>query len=421
MPIEIVMPKLSDTMEEGRIIKWLKKEGDFVNKGEVIAEIETDKADMELESFASGILTKILYQEGDTVPVGTVIAILAGELRGEEPPKGSAKTSPPPTAVKGKVAELSVSEKPAENKEAEIKITLPDQIERNLVKISPRARKLIEERGIPIPEIKGSGPNGRIVEEDIERFLKESKGKKSELEPLLTITQAPTEIIEEVIELSRMRSAIARRMTLSKQTIPHFYVTGEVDMEEAVSFVENLNRTAEGEVKITYNDLVIKASALALRDYPEINAHFTDNRLVVKKDINIGVIVAVKAGLIVPVVREADKLSLKEISATVKGLRERVFKRESTPEDLTGGTFSISNLGMFGVEEFAAIINPPQVGILAIAAIKEKPVVKKGNILPAKIMKVTLSADHRAVDGVIVAKFLQRLKELLENPTALEK
>jgi len=216
-----------------------------------------------------------------------------------------------------------------------------------------------------------------------------------------------------------MRATIARRMTLSKQTIPHFYVTQEIDMGEAVTFLDSLNKTESVDTKITYNDLVVKACALALKDFPEINAHFSDKGFVVKSEINVGFVVGLQVGLIVPIIKNADRLTIKEISATAKGLRDRVLKRGSTSDDLSGGTFSISNMGMFGVEEFSAIINPPQVAILAVSAVKDKPIIKAGVIQPAKIMKVTLSADHRALDGVMVAKFLQRLKELLEKPEGL--
>jgi pyruvate dehydrogenase E2 component (dihydrolipoamide acetyltransferase) len=286
-------------------------------------------------------------------------------------------------------------------------------------KISPRARRLLEEKGITTPEIKGTGPGGRIVQEDIERFLKERSGHKTG-----TISPLPEKIPEEisgekVIELSKMRATIARRMLLSKQTIPHFYVTQTIDMGEVVKLIDTLNTTGGKDTKITYNDLVIKACALALKDYPEINAYFSDKGLIVKNEINVGFVVALQVGLIVPVIKNADALTIKEISATAKGLRDRVIKRESTSDDLSGGTFSISNMGMFGVEEFSAIINPPQVAILAVSAVKDKPIIKEGVIQPAKIMKVTLSADHRALDGVMVAKFLQRLKELLEKPEGL--
>ncbi len=434
MAIEIVMPKLSDTMEEGRILRWLKKEGDFVNKGDIIAEVETDKADMDLEVFSSGILNKILYKEGDTVPVGTVIALLGGEETAEVPKKVVA------TLPKKKVAESPPSpEQKIETGASEPCCTLPLEDEEegeeekeqgkkeipllskkgDKSKISPRARRLLEEKGITTPVIKGTGPGGRIVQGDIERFLNERSGKKKGIISILP-GQVPEEISgEKVIELSKMRATIARRMLLSKQTIPHFYVTQEIDMSEAVNLLDSLNQTGKGDVKITYNDLVIKASALALKDFSEINAHFSDKGLLVKNEINIGFVVALQEGLIVPVIKNADTLTIKEISVKAKELRDRVLKRESTPDDLSGGTFSISNMGMFGVEEFSAIINPPQVAILAVSAVKNKPIIKEGIIQPAKIMKVTLSADHRALDGVMVAKFLQRLKEFLENPVGI--
>lgn len=434
MAIEIVMPKLSDTMEEGRILRWLKKEGDFVNKGEVIAEVETDKADMDLEVFSSGILTKILYKEGDTVPVGTVIAVLGREEIEEVPKKvvehlpekkATEPPKPPEQTIENGAGEPCCTlpledEEEGEEEKEQGKKEFPLLSQRDdKSKISPRARRLLEEKGITTPEIKGTGPGGRIVQEDIERFLKERSGHKTG-----TISPLPEKIPEEisgekVIELSKMRATIARRMLLSKQTIPHFYVTQTIDMGEAVKLIDTLNTTGGKDTKITYNDLVIKACALALKDYPEINAYFSDKGLIVKNEINVGFVVALQVGLIVPVIKNADALTIKEISATAKGLRDRVIKRESTPDDLSGGTFSISNMGMFGVEEFSAIINPPQVAILAVSAVKDKPIIKEGVIQPAKIMKVTLSADHRALDGVMVAKFLQRLKELLEKPEGL--
>jgi pyruvate dehydrogenase E2 component (dihydrolipoamide acetyltransferase) len=435
MAVEIVMPKLSDTMEEGRILRWLKNEGDFVNKGDVIAEVETDKADMDLEAFSSGILTKILYKEGDTVPVGTIIAVLGGEETEKVPPKVvkplpekkvAESPQPPAQKIENGAGEPCCTlpledEEGGEEEKEEGKKEIPLLSKKgDKSKISPRARRLLEEKGIPTAEIKGTGPEGRIVQEDIERFLKEriEQVKPGTFSP--SQEEALKEISEEkVTELSKMRATIARRMTLSKQTIPHFYVTQEIDMGEAVTFLDSLNKTESVDTKITYNDLVVKACALALKDFPEINAHFSDKGFVVKSEINVGFVVGLQVGLIVPIIKNADRLTIKEISATAKGLRDRVLKRGSTSDDLSGGTFSISNMGMFGVEEFSAIINPPQVAILAVSAVKDKPIIKAGVIQPAKIMKVTLSADHRALDGVMVAKFLQRLKELLEKPEGL--
>ena len=440
MSVDIVMPKLSDTMEEGRILKWLKKEGDFVKKGEVVAEVETDKADMDLEVFSSGVISEIRYQEGDTVPVGTVIAILGGESKKEEPKKPKEA----PKKVKDTAKEETKADVPAEDSdeaavEGEPCCTIPDDDEgeeieaepeekrkkpagkgTEKIKVSPAARRLVEEENLDASDLVGSGPGGRIIKGDVENFLKarqEEKGeKKTEAEE--EVPPAST-TVEEVVELSKMRATIAKRMTRSKQTIPHFYVTVEVDMGEADRLLTSINKM-EGDVgKATYNDVVVKACALALGDHPELNAHFTDKGLIRKRDINVGVVVALKAGLLVPVVRNVDRKTIQEISQTVKGLRDRVLKRESTAADLSGGTFTVSNMGMFGVDEFSAIINPPQVAILAVAAMKEIPVMRGSTIHPAKIMKMTLSADHRAVDGVIVARFLQRVKELLENPVEL--
>ena len=440
MAVEIVMPKLSDTMEEGRILKWLKKEGDFVKKGEVVAEVETDKADMDLEVFSSGVISEILYQEGDTVPVGTVIAVLGGESKKEGPKKTKEESKEAKDEPKQKAKAETPAEEAEESTEAgepcctisnddegEEKEAEPEEKEKKpankkaeKLKLSPAARRLVEDRDIDASALTGNGPDGRIVKEDVEQFLKARQEKKEEKKADVE-RETPVSGVdgEDVVELSKMRATIARRMTQSKQTIPHFYVTVEVDMGEADRLIAAINKMEDDDGKATYNDIIVKACALALRDHPEMNAHFTDKGLIQKRDINVGVVVALKAGLLVPVVQSADQRTIKEISQTVKGLRDRVLKRESKPEDLSGGTFTISNMGMFGVDEFSAIINPPQVAILAVAAVKDVPVMRGSTIQPAKIMKMTLSADHRAVDGLIVAKFLQRVRELLENPVAL--
>ncbi|MDY6971202.1 MAG: dihydrolipoamide acetyltransferase family protein [Thermodesulfobacteriota bacterium] len=423
MAVEIVMPKLSDTMEEGKILRWLKKEGDYVTKGEVVAEIETDKADMELEAFSSGILSKIFFKEGETVRVGAVIALLGeggGGVSTEEKPRSVAgePVSPPDKPPVVFVAETDgepCCTVPLDDEEeapaAEIKKEAP--------KVSPAARKLIEEKGIDTVRLKGSGPEGRIGKKDVEKYLKEATEATATTQTPPPVESGAKEATEDSVELSRMRATIARRMTKSKQTIPHFYVTRECDMGESVKLIDSLNLMGEEEEKITHNDLLIKACALALRDHGELNGYYSDDGLTLAKEINIGVVVALKVGLIVPVVKNADSLKLKEISASVRGLRQRIMKKESTPEDLTGGTFTISNLGMFGVDEFSAIINPPQVAILAAGAVREKPAIKEGKIQKASLMNITLSADHRALDGVIVAKFVNRIKEYLENPVVL--
>ncbi|MDY6842712.1 MAG: dihydrolipoamide acetyltransferase family protein [Thermodesulfobacteriota bacterium] len=420
MAEEIVMPKLSDTMEEGKILRWLKKEGDYVAKGEIIAEVETDKADMDLEVFSSGVLSKVLFQEGDTVPVGTVIALMGEERKTEKPPSPSTKEQPPVVVVEEGTSEEPCCTVPLDDEEIQEIAEQDTRVDKESEKpkISPVAKRLVEGEGIDVTHLKGTGPGGRIVKEDVESYLKERTEKK-ELSTVVTPAEKEEVKRDEVVELSKMRATIAKRMTQSKQTIPHFYVTREVDMGEATRLIDSFNKMETGEEKITYNDLVIKASALSLKEFETLNSHFAEGELVLKKEINVGVVVALSVGLLVPVVKQADTLSVKEISVNVKGLRERILKKESTPEDLSGGTFTISNMGMYGIEEFSAIINPPQVAILAVAAVKDIPVVAHGIIKPAQIMKVTLSADHRALDGVIVARFLQKLKDLLENPLSL--
>ena len=430
MTVEIVMPKLSDTMEEGKILRWLKKEGDYVTKGEVIAEIETDKADMELEAFSSGILSKIYFKEGETVSVGVVIAILGeGETgattQSPQPDSERPETAPdkPPVVIMGETSDEPCCTVTLDEEEEEMIMAqeenFPLDKKKEKPKITPAARKLIEEKGIDAVRLRGGGPAGRIEKKDVEKYIQEMAEAKKNIEITPSIAEEKDKGQEKAIELSKMRATIARRMTKSKQTIPHFYVTREVDMEETAKLITSLNRINESGEKITHNDLLIRSCALALREHRTLNGHFDEQGLVLKEDINIGIVVALKVGLLVPVVRNADRLSVKEISHKVKGLRDRILKKESTPEDLTGGTFTISNMGMFGVEEFSAIINPPQLAILAVAAIKDTPVIKDGEMRPSKIMKITLSADHRALDGVIVARFLQSIKEYLENPVAL--
>jgi len=423
MSSEIVMPKLSDTMEDGKILRWLKKEGDYTTKGEVIAEIETDKADMELEAFSSGILSKIFFQEGETVPVGVVIAVLGEkDVVASAPEKAKAVLEKPPVVVVGDTGDEPCCTVPLkeeeEEKELKGKKTFPGNKGEKL-KISPAARKIVEQEGINAVHLEGSGPGGRIVKEDVEKYLKSRSEKEEPRTVELKAEKRDAVITDELIELTKIRASIGKRMTQSKQTIPHFYVTREVNMGEAVKLIDALNQRDESDEKVTYNDLVIKACGLALREHPQLNGFFEQKGPVFKQEINIGLVVALKVGLLVPIVKNADKLTLKEISITAKGLRERILKRESTPDDLTGGTFTISNMGMFGVDEFSAIINPPQVAIMAVAAIRDIPVIKEGKVQPGKIMKITLSADHRALDGLIVARFLQKVKELLENPITL--
>lgn len=372
---QITMPKMSDTMEEGKIVQWLKHEGDQVAQGEPIAEIETDKANVEMEAFESGVVKQILAREGETVPVGQPIANL-------EPP-GTAEPAPAET-------------KPA-----------PEVPEEERMTASPMARKMASEYGIDLSKVQGTGPNGRIIESDIESYIKQTQPSAPSLE-------VPTE----ERELNRMRKTIAERMTRSKQTIPHFYVTSEIEMDWASRVRDELNMD-ESLAKVSFSDMVIKACALALTQFPNVNASFSNDKLLIHKDINIGMAVALEDGLIAPVVHNADKKPIRQIASETRELAERARSNTLHSTDYTGGTFNISNLGMFDVDNFIAIIDPSESAVLAIGTIKEMPVVIDEQIAVSKRMKVTLSADHRVLDGAVAAKFLQEVKRRLESPISL--
>jgi pyruvate dehydrogenase E2 component (dihydrolipoamide acetyltransferase) len=368
------MPKLSDTMEEGKILKWFKREGDPVEKGEKIFEVETDKADMEVESFDSGTLSQILLKEGQTAPVGTPIARLAA-------PGEKVEAAPPPVAEKVEVG----------------------------VRASPLARRVAEELRVDLTKVKGTGPEGRITKEDVEAAAQEVRRE---------VVEAAPEV--ELEELSSMRKAIAKTVIQSKTEIPHFYVTVAVDMTEAVKIKKSLEdsyRTAGR--KLTYTHLIIKAAAMNIQKFPDFNWFYRDGKVQKNKDINIGVAVAVEDGLLIPVIKHCEKLSLEEIADQENQLVVKARSGLLMAGDLTGGTFTISNVGMLDVEHFQAIIYPPQSAILAVSSIKDKSVVKDDQIVVAKIMNVTISVDHRILDGALAAQFLDELKKILENPTTL--
>jgi len=402
---EITMPKMSDTMEEGRVVRWLKHEGDSVSQGESIAEIETDKANVEMESFEAGVLGRIIVPEGETVAVGEPIAVIQkpGEAPApipEAPPKPAEAAPPPEVSV-------PVAEK-VEAPEAE------------RVHVSPLARKLASEHGVDLSKITGSGPGGRIVESDVEAYVKQAVPEappKPEAPPTPKAAP-PTEVPSEERELSRMRRVLGERLTRSKQTIPHFYVTSEIEMDWAARAREELN-SDESQTRVSFTDIIIKACALAMTKHPDVNSSFSDGKLIVHKQVNIGMAVALDEGLIAPVIHEADKKHLREIAARTKELAQRARDNSLHSSDYTGGTFTISNLGMFDVESFAAIINPPDCASLAVGTIREIPVVKDGRIVISKRMKATLSADHRVLDGATAAKFLHEVKTNLESPTLL--
>ena len=429
---EIVrMPKMSDTMTEGVLVKWHKKVGDKVKNGDLVADIETDKATMEFESYSEGVL---LYQgiaEGKAALVDSILAILGKEgedykplLEAEnakvatvETPKVEAK---PAAVVEAAPAAIAAQNSTPPPPKPSAPVIAPSIVKEVLTstngdertKVSPLARKLAEQKGIDLSMMKGSGDHGRIVKRDIEWFKPGSFVETTTLAPGV-VTQ---ESFDEV-PVSQMRKTIARRLSESMFTAPHFYLTMDIDMDEAIKARESINQVAS--VKISFNDFVIKGCAASLRQHPAINSSWLGDRIRTNHHIHIGVAVAVDDGLLVPVVRFADSKTLTQINTEVKAYAQRAKEKKLQPQDWEGNTFTISNLGMFNIEEFTAIINPPDACILAIGAIKQVPVVKNGSVVPGNTMRVTLSCDHRVVDGVTGAKFLNTLKGFLENPILL--
>ena len=395
----IKMPKMSDTMEEGIISNWLKKVGDKVNSGDILAEVETDKATMELESYDDGVLLHIGVKNGESVPVNDVIAII-GE-KGEN--------------IKEILKEETKEEKAKEEETKEEKAkTIPeinDISKDKRLKASPLAKKIAEEKGINLTNIKGSGDGGRIIKKDIEENTEIISTQNS------TNIILPKTIGEESFDevpISQMRKTISKRLSESKFSSPHFYITMEINMDNCIEGRKKINETSE--VKISFNDIIIKATAAALRKHPMINSSYLEDKLRTNHHIHIGVAVAVKDGLLVPIIKFADNKSLSHISLEVKNLANRAKNKNLQPSDWEGNTFTISNLGMFGIDEFTAIINPNDSCILAVGGIKNTPIIKNGEIVPGNLMKVTLSCDHRIVDGAMGSAFLQTLKELIEDP-----
>ncbi len=422
MAIVINMPRLSDTMTEGVVAKWHKQIGDSVNEGDLLAEIETDKATMEFEAFP-GQEGKLLYVgtgEGESAPVDTVLAILGedGEdiesLKGGESPVVEEET--PVAEMPAPSAPEPVVETPAPVA-ASTPAAAPVAIETDgSIKASPLARKLAADKGVDLSMVKGSGDHGRIVKRDIDSF-----NPAIHTSPQPGVASAPSlpAGVESFTDtpVSQMRKVIASRLSESKNTAPHFYVTMDIDMDNAIAARKAMN--AGGEVKISFNDLVVKACALALKKHPVINSSWMGDFIRSNHHVHIGVAVAIEDGLLVPVLRHADQMPLAAISASVKDLAGKAKDKKLQPADWEGNTFTISNLGMFGVEQFTAIVNPPDAGILAVGGIKQVPVVKDGQVVPGNVMKVTLSLDHRAADGASGAAFLQTVKGFLENPVTM--
>ncbi|HZO75864.1 MAG TPA: dihydrolipoamide acetyltransferase family protein [Ktedonobacteraceae bacterium] len=445
----VEMPKMGDTMEEGKILRWLKKEGEPVKRGEPLAEVETDKVNIEIEAFTSGVLRKILVPEGNSAPIGSSIALVGsadeplpesvdgpgqvGSIAGTKPvgnqgvdEKSDLRPSVSPTG--GSPSISTATSATAAPPSLHSTQTASD---RGRIFISPVARRLAEEYHIDYAQLRGTGPNGRIIKLDIEAAITTQQQTAPTAPEALPISAAYAEpepvataeagdVLE--IPLTTMRRTIARRLTQSMQTAPHFYVTSVIDTGKLAQLRQQINEYAANAptpVKVSFNDLIVKAVAQALLRLPEVNVSFAEDRILQKKQIHIGVAVALEQGLIVPVVHHADKLGILDLARETQRLAEAARTGKLRPEDLSGGTFTVSNLGMFDVDSFTAVINPPESAILAVGSITPTPVVEDGQVVVRDRMKVTLSSDHRAIDGAIAARFLQQLKRLLEEPFGL--
>ncbi|MEY4126845.1 MAG: hypothetical protein RL737_1034 [Bacteroidota bacterium] len=415
----IYMPKLSDTMTEGVVASWLKNVGDAVKSGELLAEIETDKATMEFESFYDGVLLHIGVETGKAAPVNALLAIIgqAGEdissILNAAPSAEPAKTEEVKPAPVVETPATKATPAPAAVPVSAPKSTPKPAVNNDRVYASPLAKKLAEEKGIDLQYVAGSGENGRIVKRDVDHYMPHPNGVSASAGNSGGLT---TETYTDE-PISQMRKTIARRLAESKFTAPHFYLTLDIDMDNAMAFRTSVNAT-EG-YKISFNDIVVKAVALSLRKHPTVNSSWMGDFIRRNQHVNIGVAVAVEDGLLVPVVRFADTKGFMQISSEVKDFAGRAKEKKLQPADWEGNTFTISNLGMFGIESFTAIVNPPDSCILAVGGIKEIPVVKNGQVVPGNVMKVTLSCDHRVVDGASGSAFLQTFKNYMENPVSM--
>ncbi|RIA10564.1 pyruvate dehydrogenase E2 component (dihydrolipoamide acetyltransferase) [Flavobacteriaceae bacterium MAR_2010_72] len=411
----VTMPRLSDTMEEGTVASWLKKVGDEVNEGDILAEIETDKATMEFESFQSGTLLYIGLNEGDSAKVDSLLAIIG--------PKGTdvsnvsknfsapSASKPADEAPKAETPKVEASEPEASNEKL-VSATTESSSANGRIFISPLAKKMADERGINVSQVKGSGENGRIVKRDIENFTPAAASAAS----VGKFVPSGQEDFDEKPN-SQMRKVIAKRLAESKFTAPHYYLNVEFDMANAIAFREQFNSIPD--TKISFNDMVVKACALALKQHPQVNSQWFADKMRLNNHVHIGVAVAVEDGLVVPVVKFANEQTLPQIGAAVKDFAGRARNKKLTPQEMEGSTFTVSNLGMFGIESFTSIINQPNSAILSVGAIVEKPVVKNGQIVVGNTMKLSLACDHRTVDGATGAQFLQTLKGYIENPITM--
>ena len=408
----INMPRLSDTMEEGTLAKWFKKVGDTVKEGEILAEIETDKATMEFESFHDGILLHIGIDEGSTAPVDSIIAIIGSkgedissllknaDIKVKEEPKPEVKEEPKSEVKEEPKPEVKEEPKPVSN----------NNKPSDRILISPLAKSLAKEKGIDISSVKGTGDNGRIIKRDIDSFKPSNYSQFSQPSPQLTESSYET-------QNSTMRKAIAKRLADSKFSAPHYYLNIELEMDNMISFRKQFIQTQN--IKISFNDIIAKAVSLSLAKHPKVNSRWYDDKIIFNEHVHLGVAVAVDDGLIVPIVKFANSKGLPQINSEIKDFAERAKNKKLTPAEIEGSTFTISNLGMFGIESFTSIINQPNSAILSIGAIVQKPIIKNNEVVVGNTMKLTLACDHRTVDGATGSIFLKTLKEYVENPVSI--
>ena len=430
MAIQVVMPKLSPTMEEGQLSRWLKKEGDKVSMGEPLAEIDTDKATMEMQALGNGVLRKILIGEGQSAPLGQLIAVIGepdediASLLSEAPAPPQVQEqketdSPPPapdaTQPQPQLQDQKESDRPptAPNLAPAANGRQPQASGSGRMIVSPLAARMAAEAGIDLRSLQGSGPGGRIIKRDIEAVISKPKAA-----PAPSYVQQAGASAYRDEPASQIRQTIAKRLVTSLGPVPHFFLTTEIEMDRAAEMRKGIN-ALDPELKISVNDIIIKVAAAALIQHPQVNASFQEKVVRYYEHADVGVAVAIEDGLITPVVRAADQKSLSQIAAEVRELAERARSKRLKPEEYTGATFSVSNLGMFGIDEFTAVINPPEGAILAIGAMSAKPVVRDNEIVIRQMMRVTMSCDHRVIDGATGAKFLQTFKKILENPLYL--
>ncbi len=404
MATSVVMPQMGYDMQEGTLVRWLKQEGEEIARGEAIAEIETDKAVIEMEAYASGVVLKTVVTEGSTVPVGDTIAFIGSP--GEPVPDVAAPSAP--------VAEPAPEPEQAAEAPEPAAAAAP-----GAVRASPVARRLAQEKGIDLAQVTGTGPNGRITRDDVAAHESSAAAPAPATEAPAAVEQAVRGQQGELVPLTRMRQAIARRTAQSKREVPHFYVAAGVDMTAAMALRQQINEALAGAARVSVNDLIVKACALTLAKYPAFNASFEGNNLRMNPAINVSIAVAVEYGLLVVSLGDCRGRSLVDISQAARGAVERAQSGVLREEDYTGGTFSISNMGMFDVDSFSAIIYPPQSAVIAVGTVRQQPVVRDGEIKIAQMMQATLSTDHRVADGAQAAQFLVEVKRILENPVSL--